>query len=146
MLRICFKILAGLILFLLLTVLTQVGGIILLLTWLLSFIVSRYFQSDIVKRLIPSTLFILLYLLTTGVVIPPVAKHFGREPLPWRGNLQPRTIWTCLLNRHYVVPALKELASEASDKIIREYPGRKVNYLDANFPFLNEFPLWPHLS
>lgn len=146
MLRTFFKILVSLILFLSLTVVTQVGGIILLLAWLLGFFVRTYFKSTVVRRLISPALFILLYLLFTGVIIPPIAKHFGREPLPWRGNLQPRTVWTCLLNRHYVVPTLKGLVTTASDKIMEEYPGRRVNYLDANFPFFNEFPLWPHLS
>lgn len=27
-----------------------------------------------------------------------------------------------------------------------KYPGTIVNYLDANFPFINNFPLFPHLS
>lgn len=27
-----------------------------------------------------------------------------------------------------------------------KYPGTVVNYLDANFPFINSFPLLPHLS
>ena len=26
------------------------------------------------------------------------------------------------------------------------YPGAKINYLDAGFPFINKFPLFPHLS
>ena len=26
------------------------------------------------------------------------------------------------------------------------HPGTVTNYLDANFPFIDQFPLWPHLS
>ncbi|HKK76486.1 MAG TPA: hypothetical protein VJ953_15505 [Saprospiraceae bacterium] len=28
----------------------------------------------------------------------------------------------------------------------KEAPSLRINYLDANFPFWNEFPLLPHLS
>jgi len=33
-----------------------------------------------------------------------------------------------------------------SEKMDSKYPGSSINYLDANFPFFDGFPLLPHLS
>ena len=38
------------------------------------------------------------------------------------------------------------LLSELSNEIDRAFPGTTTLFLDANFPFLNGFPLLPHLS
>jgi hypothetical protein len=35
---------------------------------------------------------------------------------------------------------------ESADEMNRRFPGTRVNYLDANFPFANGFPMIPHLS
>lgn len=53
---------------------------------------------------------------------------------------------TCFLNRHYVRPELKKTAKETALRMNEKFPGTTVRYLDANFPFLNNFPLLPHLS
>jgi len=55
-------------------------------------------------------------------------------------------VLTCLLNRNYVRPALREAAFEVAKAMNDEFPGTVVNYLDANFPFIDKFPLIPHLS
>ena len=53
---------------------------------------------------------------------------------------------TCLLNRHYVRPELKDNIESVAEKMNSEYPGIVISYLDANFPFFNGFPMLPHLS
>jgi hypothetical protein len=58
----------------------------------------------------------------------------------------PLTVWTCLLNRHYVKPVLWQSLYGAARQLHAAFPGTRVAYLDANFPFLDGFPLWPHLS
>jgi len=146
MLRQILRVFGIILLFALLTLLTQVGGVVLLITLAGSLLIRRFVDHSMVKRFMSPLLFIVLYAVTIVVVVPPLAKQYGRVALPWSGNLQPLTIWTCLLNRHYVTPSLKEMVTEATEVFLKEHPGRTVNYLDANFPFKNEFPLWPHLS
>lgn len=87
-----------------------------------------------------------LYLLFALAMIPFVAPHFGRVPLPTRGSVRPLSILTVILNRHYVSPELKQQMIAISETMDRKYPGTKLNYLDANFPFFDGFPLLPHLS
>lgn len=53
---------------------------------------------------------------------------------------------TCLLNRHYVGPELRDIMVSTSNQMSEAFNGTKTNYLDANFPFFNGFPLLPHLS
>jgi hypothetical protein len=140
------RIFGGLIIFLLLTLLTQVGGLIYLLAYVVSLRLRARFHSPAQEYFLFPALFLSFYLVAVVVIIPPLARQFGREPLPWRGEVRPLTILTCLLNRHYVVPPLKQLLLRSAQNITEEYPQAKVNYLDANFPFLDKFPLWPHLS
>ncbi len=77
-----------------------------------------------------------------------IAKPLGRVPLPLfkTNNLQPGTALTFFLNRNYVRPELREIVFNVAEVVGSEYPGTTVNYLDANFPFINGFPLLPHLS
>lgn len=84
----------------------------------------------------------------TLIIIPVLAKSFGRVSLPICKNpqIQPLNIFTCLLNRHYVKPELLKLLNETAIIMDKKFPGSKINYLDANFPFIDEFPLLPHLS
>ncbi len=51
---------------------------------------------------------------------------------------------TVLLNRNYVRPKLNELLNQTQKELSRT--NIKIYYLDANFPFINKFPLLPHLS
>jgi len=128
----------------LLTIITQVGGVLLILTLLIYKAVKRgKFKW---KR--AGGVFIFIYLLFTVIVIPLVAPFIGRVALPITGssNIVPATIITCLLNRHYVKPALKEEMEAVANKFEASYPSIKILYLDANFPFFNGFPMLPHLS
>ena len=90
----------------------------------------------------------MLYGLSTLFIVPVIAKPFGRVRLPLTNTnqLQPLNILTCFLNRNYVRPDLKQVALEVSKKMNDKFPGTVVNYLDANFPFFDKFPLIPHLS
>lgn len=138
-----------LLLFVLLTLLTQVGGIILLAALPLSGRLSRKFPG--IPRFVCSLLtFFLLYFFFTFIFLPPLARLGGRTPLPVfcssQQPLQPRSWFYVLTNRHYVTPELKEAALEIAGKYQGRHPDIRLTYLDANFPFLDGFPLIPHLS
>lgn len=92
--------------------------------------------------------FVVLYLLISFIMVPPLAKMNDRVPLPTSksGRLIPHAYFTILLNRHYVKPALKTALLTISNELDSKHPGLKVAYLDANFPFFDGFPLLPHLS
>jgi len=74
----------------------------------------------------------------------------GRVPLPLyttRSNFLAPDIWlTPLCNRHYVVPQLRSAVKVVSLRLARQSPSIRIQYLDANFPFLDGFPMFPHLS
>ncbi|WP_336516517.1 hypothetical protein [Pollutibacter soli] len=53
---------------------------------------------------------------------------------------------TCVLNRHWVTPELRDQIMNIASEMNLRYPGTVTNYLEANFPLFNGFPLWPHLS
>lgn len=52
----------------------------------------------------------------------------------------------CGLNRNYVTPEVRDILVDTAEEMDRQYPGAETLVLDANFPFLNGFPLLPHLS
>jgi hypothetical protein len=134
--------------FVILTILSQTGGIIYLACIPLFKLIDRRFSPGIVKAGLKALAFPVVYLSFTFSLVPLIAKQFGRIQLPVTrsGSLQPLTVLTVLLNRNYVRPALKEVAEETAAKMNKAYPGTTVFYLDACFPFLNKFPLIPHLS
>lgn len=127
--------------------LTQVGGII----YLFNIFFYKFYSkaSTWLKRIsLKLTGFLVLYLSMSFFVIPSIATYFGRTPLPLftENNVRPLNILTCLLNRHYVTPSLKATLIDIANKTNDKFPGMTINYLDANFPFLKNFPLFPHLS
>jgi hypothetical protein len=135
-------------LFCFLTVLTQTGGIAYLFSFLLHRKIDKVLTKRIAKVGVKLAAFLVIHLTSVLTIVPLLAKLSGRAPLPLtetRG-LQPLTIWTCLLNRHYVVTELREAAFSVSAAMQKKHPGTVVNYLDENFPFFNGFPLILHLS
>lgn len=142
------KVSLTIVLFCLLTVLTQVGGLVYLFSILIHKLTDRWTSNNYLKATYRFTSFLTLYLLSTFFIVPSIAKHFGRVPLPLTetNHLQPLNILTCLLNRNYVRPELKQTAFEVAKKMNDKFPGTTTNYLDANFPFIDKFPLIPHLS
>jgi hypothetical protein len=133
---------------LLLTVLTQVGGLVLLLCLPLFSLIQL--ESFWLQTLLRGGLFLLVYLLAVLVVVPKLASWGGRVPLPCVATadepLQPANLGYCLLLRNYVTPETRSHLLRVAQQFRDVYPGSRVRYLDANFPFLNGFPLLPHLS
>ncbi|WP_299115291.1 hypothetical protein [uncultured Winogradskyella sp.] len=116
----------------LLTAATQVGGII----WLLTLIICKKFECK--KRFV----FPVLYLAFNLLIIPPIAKFFGREKLPiFNEYVKPANWFYPLAFRNYVKPELNTLLNNVSKE-----SNTTIKYLDANFPFFDGFPLLPHLS
>jgi hypothetical protein len=146
--KVFLKIIASILIFGFLTVLTQVGGLIYLLSLLTHRLTDKWAKNNYILSLYRFISFLILYLFCTFLIIPFIAKPFGREPLPLleKNHLQPLNVFTFLLNRNYVKSELKEIVFSVANKMNEKYPGTTVNYLDANFPFVNGFPLIPHLS
>ncbi len=134
--------------FFILTVLTQIGGIVFLISIYTNKWIDKYVAHKFLKTTYQFIYFTILYCTTTFFIVPIIAKPFGRVQLPIKetNNLQPLNILTCLLNRNYVRPELQEAAFDIANKMNATFEDSKVNYLDANFPFINKFPLLPHLS
>ena len=118
------------------TVLTQIGGVL--------FLLSLYISKKVKSKIHCSLLFIIFYASATFIFVPIVAPIFGRERVANATNLKPTSYATILLNRNYVRPRLNKLLLSTAKKL--ENKGVQLNYLDANFPFINKFPLLPHLS
>jgi len=135
-------------LFGLLTILTQVGGVLILGAWWL--LRRRWFSSGRYARLYAAGGAVAVYLLCTLILVPPIAGLFGRQPLPVFASqstpLAPRCVWYWVLNRHYVTTELKEVVVRSARELNKAHPGSVVQYLDAGFPFVEGFPLLPHLS
>ncbi len=120
-------------LFIVLTVLTQIGGVVLIL----SLFICKWW--DISFRLKKFTVFISIYLLATFALVPFVAPLAGREKIHTHPRLQPANFMTVVLNRNYVSPKLQAVLQEVAEN-------QSIRFSDANFPFINKFPLLPHLS
>jgi hypothetical protein len=138
------KLFLNLIWFAFLTLLTQVGGWV----WLLALGITRWLRGKVKVRFLNVLIFTLLYVLTTLFVVPPIARKFGRVPLPVFSNpyLKPENMLFALFNRHYVHPELRRSLEEVALQMQARYPGATVWYMDANFPFLDGYPLEPHFS
>lgn len=132
--------------FVVLTVLTQIGGIAYLGAVAL---VKRLRGSWRIRRLCAVTAFIVLYV-GLSISASLIAPLFGRVPLPCYANVSSKLVVQsslyCVLNRHYVTPSLKQVANDLAEHMAARFPGTRVNVLDANFPFFDGFPLLPHLS
>jgi hypothetical protein len=124
--------------FVFLTILTQIGGIIYVL---ISFLNKRWDIKHPVKKV---TVFLVTYLLATFLIIPFIAPIFGREKIRNSNSIQPVSYMTVLLNRNYVRPDVNRLLERAGFDL--KDTRVRIHYLDANFPFINKFPLLPHLS
>src|SRR5689334_20161476 len=98
--------------FLVLTVLTQTGGIIYLINFSTYPYINKQIANRWLRRLCKLGAFMLIYLLATFLIVPLLARPFGRVQLPVRttNNLRPLTFLTCLLNRNYVRKDLREAA------------------------------------
>ncbi|MDG1014034.1 MAG: hypothetical protein P8O09_02370 [Flavobacteriaceae bacterium] len=121
-----------------LTVTTQIGGIV----YLLSLVISKKWNKKLkFKTLI---IFTSLYLFSTLLIVPLISPTFGREKVKHSEKIKPTNYMTVLLNRNYVKPKLNKLLRKTEKKLNGK--NIEIHYLDANFPFVNKFPLLPHLS
>lgn len=127
-----FKVILNCFAALVITLITQIGGI----AWLGALPFKRRFLA-----------FVLLYTALTIATIW-IAPLFGRVALSCmdRGPLQVQSWMYCALNRNYVTPELAAVLTDTADAIDRQFPDSVTLVLDANFPFLDGFPLLPHLS
>ena len=131
------KIFSVVLLFILLTILSQVGGIILLL-WILIF---RYFKAKLTKpwarRTINAFGFMVFYMIFNLLIIPFLAGLGGkaRFPMSKSGNLVPVTYWTAIFMRNYITEEGKEKLLKIADEFAQKYPGLQVKYMDCNYPF-----------
>ena len=133
-----FKILLHIIIFGVLTILTQIGGIV----YLLSLWINKLFKYDLRSK--PLLTFLGLYLISTLLIIPLIAPIFGRERIKHIEKVKPTNYMTVLLNRNYVRPQLNKILKATTSNL--KGSNIQINYLDASFPFINKFPLLPHLS
>jgi len=120
--------------FILLTILTQVGGIL--------FLVALWIKKK--SQINTIFIFLSLYLTSTFLLIPNISPYFGREPIKNSNKIEPTNYLTILLNRNYVRPELNRLLHRTEKSLVNA--PFKIKYLDASFPFINKFPLLPHLS
>ncbi len=129
------KLFGHLVFVLFLTMLTQIGGLV----WILGWIIAYKFKKK--KRFV----FPILYLTCNLLIVPPIAIFFGRAPLPvFNKALKPRNWIYPLLFRNYVNPVLGAELKASAERLYQS--GISITYLDANFPFIDGFPLLPHLS
>ncbi len=134
--------------FIVLTLITQVGGIIYVLTLLARPLLAKRITAKWSLRSLLFGIFVILYCIVTFAIVPVIAQPFGRVSLPISetNHVKPLHFFSCLLNRHYVRPQLKAVMFAAGNQLNEQCPGSVINYLDAGFPFMNGFPLLPHLS
>ena len=146
--RLLIKILLGLIFFSFLTLITQVGGVVFLISTLTFGLIEKRLNRWWTRVTAKVLSFTTLYFLFVFAIVPLTARLFGRVPLPFveSSHVRPANILTVLLIRNYVRPELRQATFDVARKMNDKYPGTVLNYLDANFPFINKFPLLPHLS
>lgn len=133
-----------------LTLFTQIGGALWALFLPIYFWMKKRTPSKWKARVTGLFSFVILYTLISAFVVPPLAKwQCGRVPLPVFDNPNLKShhlAYFCLLNHHYVRPQVKESMEKAALLLAKTYPGTKVYYLDANFPFFDGYPLQPHFT
>ncbi|MBX4941874.1 hypothetical protein [Rhizobium binae] len=128
---------------LILTLLTQLGGIVYLIALAAAHAFGlRRFSAKL-------TLLVLCYAAAI-VATQFAAPAFGRVPLSCMAGAEDRLMVRspiyCALNRNYVTPEVRDLAEALAAHMDAQFPGTTTVALDANFPFVNGFPLLPHLS
>ena len=128
------------------TAITQIGG----LAYLGALALRRRDPTLGRRRFVHGTaLFSILYAFGWTATLY-TAPQLGRFALPCRPTDGTEIVVLsplyCALNRHYVTPELLQIANDLAKFMNAEFPGTQVVALDASFPFLNGFPLLPHLS
>ena len=146
-----FKKYIGLVLlFALLTLLSQIGGLVLLVCLPVFNFINEKVKEKIGRNVLKISTFCLFYALTTFFIVPPLAASFGRVRMPYSDenpNLKPHNFYSVLLNRNYVTPQLRAVTEGVAAKMTLKYGDTCVlAYLECNFPFIDGYQLYPHLS
>ena len=134
------KIIFHLLLAFLLTVSTQIGGVIYLISL---FLITNKKSKYCIKR---AFVFTFLYISSTFLIVPNISTYFGRVKIDDNSKIEAHNYFTKICNRNYVTPKMHSVLTDVSLRFTKEYPNLKLIYLDANFPFFDGFPLLPHLS
>lgn len=134
------KIIGRFILFVVLTVFTQIGGLV----YIFSIYFSRKLKFIFKGKL--ALVFILFYVLITFLLVPILAPMFGRVKIANTEFLKPASFSTIILNRNYVAKDLNSFLQSVSKDFEEGNRDVGIRYLDACFPFVDGFPLLPHLS
>jgi hypothetical protein len=125
-----------------LTLLTQIGG----LAWIGTAVIAHRLPG---RRLVMLAMFLAIYACLSIAAVS-VAPVFGRVALPCfatgQSQLAMQSPLYCALNRHYVSKPMYDMADKLAADMNRQFPGTLTQALDASFPFLDGFPLLPHLS
>lgn len=137
----------GICLVIILTAITQVGGIAVWLGYGAGNIVRKHRLP--IFRLTGFSTFVIVYGMLSFIILPQIAPTFGTVALncfsqPNSAYKSNSTLY-CALNRHYVTPKVEATVEDLAQHMSQAYPGSVVTYLDAGFPFTG-FPLLPHLS
>lgn len=119
-----------------LTALTQIGGLVLC--------VAVMWHRNYNRKGLWLAFFVLLYAIGNYFLVPHIAPFFGREQIVNSDNIKPANVFYKILNRNYVAPELNVVLSDIAEDLKSE--NITLTYLDAGFPFINGFPLLPHLS
>jgi len=125
----------------LLTVVSQVGGVLYALAlW------ARPRLSWASSAAGFAGLFVAIYALA-WLPISQLAGLGGRKPLPCieRSGLS-ASVFSCALHRHYVTPELFNVVTALAEDVAQRFPGAQTRALDGGFPFVDGVPLPPHLS
>jgi hypothetical protein len=140
------KLLGHAVVVLLLTAVTQTGG----LCYLLAIIITRNLMEPSLGRALAMAMTFMVFYSLAWAASTQIAPMFGRVALPCMvtetSNLTVSSPIRCALNRHYVTPEVAAVATKLADHMAEQFPNTQTIVLDANFPFFNGFPLLPHLS
>ena len=136
----------GLLLAVLLTLATQVGGVLLWLCYSLDNLLGR--GRRWARGAGVGALFLASYAAATFVVLPAVAPSHGRERLPCfeqPGAPYAAASWVyCAANRTYASATIRATLDDLSRHLADRFPGSRLTYLDAGFPFLDNVDMPPH--
>jgi len=134
--------------FTVLTAVTQIGGIAYAAASLAWSIPRRSHLPVAIRPLLVPVTGIGLYAMLTAFIVPPLAAHWGRERLPCTQSqsMVPATRLTCWLNRGYVSSGTLNLLRELANDLSQRFPASRLGVIEGGFPFVDGFPLVPHLS
>ena len=133
---------------LVLTLFTQVGGLLLWPFWYsITKTAARFPRWK--RRGLTVLWCCVVYLVGGLVIVPQIAQYSGRVRLPLYATQAlptgPLHIGYALLLRNYVQPHTYAAYTESVLRFQKDHPGVTVRYLDAGFVFPT-LPLLPHLS